>query len=69
VKFSIKDFFVFGSETTGFPQNILEKYPDKIIRIPMTGEERSLNLSVAVGIVLYEALRQTDFCLVQNLRD
>ncbi|MCL2356518.1 MAG: tRNA (cytidine(34)-2'-O)-methyltransferase [Defluviitaleaceae bacterium] len=55
------DFLIFGSETTGLPPGILQKYSEKIIRIPMTGEERSLNLSVAVGIVLYDALRQTGF--------
>ena len=55
------DYMIFGSETVGLPQEILQKYPEQIIRIPMLGEERSLNLSVAVGIVLYEALRQTGF--------
>ncbi|MCL2576652.1 MAG: tRNA (cytidine(34)-2'-O)-methyltransferase [Defluviitaleaceae bacterium] len=61
VKFEPDDYLIFGSETVGLPQEILRKYPEQIIRIPMTGEERSLNLSVAVGIVLYEALRQTNF--------
>jgi tRNA (cytidine/uridine-2'-O-)-methyltransferase len=59
------DFLIFGSETTGLPEEILQKYSERVIRIPMTGgtshSERSLNLSVAVGIVLYEALRQTGF--------
>jgi len=55
------DFFVFGSETIGLPEWLLKKYATKIINIPMTGEERSLNLSVAAGIILYEALRQNDF--------
>jgi tRNA (cytidine/uridine-2'-O-)-methyltransferase len=50
---------VFGSETEGMPQRILEKHPDQCVRIPMSGPVRSLNLSTAVGIVLYEALRQT----------
>jgi tRNA (cytidine/uridine-2'-O-)-methyltransferase len=40
---------------------MLADYPDRIISIPMIGDERSLNLSVSVGIVLYEALRQTGF--------
>ena len=60
-KYKPGDFFVFGSETIGLPAWLLEKYHDKIINIPMTGEKRSLNLSVAAGIVLYEALRQNDF--------
>jgi len=55
------DYIIFGSETKGLPPWILDKYPDRVINIPMTGEERSLNLSVAAGIVLYEALRQNGF--------
>ena len=49
---------VFGSETEGMPQRILEKHPERCFTIPMSGPVRSLNLSTAVGIVLYEALRQ-----------
>jgi tRNA (cytidine/uridine-2'-O-)-methyltransferase len=50
---------VFGSETEGMPERILEKHPDRCFTIPMSGAVRSLNLATAVGIVLYEALRQT----------
>jgi tRNA (cytidine/uridine-2'-O-)-methyltransferase len=50
---------VFGNETLGMPDRILEKYPDRCYTIPMTGKVRSLNLSTAAGIVLYEAIRQT----------
>jgi tRNA (cytidine/uridine-2'-O-)-methyltransferase len=50
---------VFGSETEGMPPRILEKHPERCFTIPMSGPVRSLNLSTAVGIVLYEALRQT----------
>jgi tRNA (cytidine/uridine-2'-O-)-methyltransferase len=50
---------VFGSETDGMPTRILEKHPDRCFTIPMNGAVRSLNLATAVGIVLYEALRQT----------
>jgi tRNA (cytidine/uridine-2'-O-)-methyltransferase len=50
---------VFGSETEGMPERILEKHPDRCFTIPMNGAVRSLNLATAVGIVLYEALRQT----------
>jgi tRNA (cytidine/uridine-2'-O-)-methyltransferase len=50
---------VFGSETEGMPQRILEKHPEQCFTIPMTGPVRSLNLATAVGIVLYEAIRQT----------
>jgi len=60
-KFEPNDFIIFGSETTGIPQKIINMYRGRIIKIPMIGEERSLNLSVSVGIVLYEALRQNGF--------
>ena len=50
---------VFGSETEGMPTKILEKHPERCFRIPMSGPVRSLNLSTAAGIVLYEAIRQT----------
>jgi len=55
------DFLIFGSEKPGLPTWLLEEYPQHIVRIPMMWDERSLNLSVAVGIVLYEALRQNFF--------
>lgn len=52
---------VFGNETEGMPARILEKYPERSFRIPMTGPVRSLNLATAVGIVLYEALRRCGY--------
>lgn len=55
------DFLVFGCETRGLPENLLGRVYDRCIRIPMRPEARSLNLSNAVAVVLYEALRQTDF--------
>lgn len=55
------DFLVFGKETSGLPPHILEAHSDTLIRMPMTGDVRSLNLSNSVAIVLYEALRQIDF--------
>lgn len=51
---------VFGSESDGLPARILEKYPDRVYRIPMSGPVRSLNLATAVGIVLYEAMHHLD---------
>jgi len=53
------DFLVFGKETAGLPEPLLENNRENCIRIPITGQVRSLNLSTAAGIVLYEALRQT----------
>ena len=54
-------FLLFGKETKGLPEDLLKKYIDKAIRIPMRKTLRSLNLSNSVAIVAYEVLRQTDF--------
>ena len=55
------DFLVFGKETKGLTDELLETNRDQAIRIPIFNDAvRSLNLSTAAGIVLYEALRQTD---------
>ncbi len=53
------DFLVFGKETAGLPSDLLEANHDCCLTIPMPGKVRSLNLSNAVAVVLYEALRQT----------
>lgn len=53
------DFLVFGKETEGLPEQLINDNPLTSIRIPIFGRVRSLNLSTATGIVLYEALRQT----------
>ena len=53
------DFLVFGKETAGLPADLLAANPDRCLTIPMPGKVRSLNLSNAVAVVLYEALRQT----------
>ena len=52
-------FLVFGRESDGLPAQLLETYHDHTFHIPITGEIRSLNLSTAVGIVLYESLRES----------
>jgi tRNA (cytidine/uridine-2'-O-)-methyltransferase len=53
------DALLFGNETKGLPPTVRAKYADRLIGIPMpTGNVRSLNLATAVGVVLYEALRQ-----------
>jgi tRNA (cytidine/uridine-2'-O-)-methyltransferase len=58
-EYSSDDFLVFGPETRGLPQQLLDTEPDVTLRIPMMGTGvRSLNLSNAVSIVLYEGLRQ-----------
>ena len=52
---------VFGKESYGLSETILEKNYDHCIRIPMKKETRSLNLATSVGIILFEALRQNNF--------
>ncbi len=59
-------FLLFGKETKGLPEDILQKYIDKTIRIPMRNNLRSLNLSNSVAIVVYEVLRQKEF---ENLEE
>ena len=54
-------FALFGKETKGLPEDILKKYIDKTIRIPMREGLRSLNLSNSVAIVAYDIFRQADF--------
>ncbi|MDF2536809.1 MAG: trmL [Bacillales bacterium] len=55
-------FFVFGRETKGLPKEVIEKYKETALRIPMNDEHvRSLNLSNTAAILIYEALRQQDF--------
>ncbi len=61
VAYSPGDYLMFGPESRGIPEDILKDHMDHCIRIPMAPGERSLNLSNAVSIVLYEALRQTGF--------
>ena len=57
--FTEGDFLVFGKETKGLPDDLINAHPETSVRIPIFGKVRSLNLSTAAGIVLYEALRQT----------
>jgi tRNA (cytidine/uridine-2'-O-)-methyltransferase len=53
------DCLLFGSESKGLPPSVLARYAENVVTIPMpAGHVRSLNLATAVGIVLYEALRQ-----------
>ena len=64
VDYQDEDFLVFGKETAGLPLIIREQHPNRCLRIPMVKDNRSLNLSNAVAITLYEALRQNGFeCL------
>ena len=57
--FRAGDHLIFGSETRGLPDSLLRQHPDRILGIPLrTDHVRSLNLSTAAGIAVYEALRQ-----------
>ena len=58
-KFRDGDFLVFGRETKGLPEPLLAENAKCTLTIPMQDATRSLNLATAVGIVLYEAVRQT----------
>lgn len=58
VKYQRGDWLLFGSETSGLPQTIRTQYESHCVSLPMIGPVRSLNLSVSVGIGMYEAYRQ-----------
>jgi tRNA (cytidine/uridine-2'-O-)-methyltransferase len=60
-RFCDGDFFVFGKETKGLPQELLDQFPETCMRLPMTDKVRSLNLANTAAIVVYEALRQNGF--------
>jgi len=63
VSYEDECFIIFGKETAGLPDRIHENHPEKRIKIPMLDHDdvRSLNLSNAVAVVAYEALRQLEF--------
>ncbi len=62
VRFACGDLLLFGCETRGLPSEILDSLPAaSLLRIPMRPDSRSLNLSNAVAVVVYEALRQFDY--------
>jgi tRNA (cytidine/uridine-2'-O-)-methyltransferase len=56
--FADGDVLIFGSETRGISQSVRDRFPDRQLRIPLVAGERCLNLSTAVGIGVYEALRR-----------
>ncbi|MDI3258051.1 MAG: tRNA (uridine(34)/cytosine(34)/5-carboxymethylaminomethyluridine(34)-2'-O)-methyltransferase TrmL [Kyrpidia sp.] len=61
VQYRPGDFLVFGKETRGLPAELLERFPEQTVRIPIRSGARSLNLSNSVALALFEALRQTGF--------
>lgn len=62
-------FLLFGKETKGLPEDLLKKYIEKAIRIPMRKTLRSLNLSNSVAILAYEVLRQVDFNNLEEISE
>lgn len=62
ISFNVGDYFIFGAETRGLAKELRESFPlEQRIRLPMRPDNRSLNLSNTVAIVVYEAWRQHDF--------
>jgi tRNA (cytidine/uridine-2'-O-)-methyltransferase len=66
IDFSGDVFLIFGKETAGLPEKLLKLYEKKCFRIPMVKDARSLNLSNAAAIVVYEAFRQNGFTGLQK---
>lgn len=60
-RFTAGSWLFFGKETAGLPEELRRRFYDRCIRLPMRAEARSLNLSNAVAVCVYEALRQTGF--------
>lgn len=58
VEYKTGDFFYFGREDAGLPQEVLDKRKESCITIPMTNDARSLNIANSVSIIAYEGLRQ-----------
>jgi tRNA (cytidine/uridine-2'-O-)-methyltransferase len=62
-RYAVGDVFIFGPETRGLPAEVLTTLPEsQRLRLPMRPGNRSLNLSNAVAVVVFEAWRQLDFC-------
>lgn len=66
VSYKDGDYILFGKETKGLPEELLYRNREYCIRIPMISEARSLNLSNSAAIVVYEALRQTNFAQLKK---
>ena len=60
-EFSDGDYIMFGKESRGLPESLLQQHQAACVRLPMRDAARSLNLSNTVAVAVYEALRQWDF--------
>ena len=67
--FAPGDALVFGRESSGIPQEVLDRYPDDVFGIPTAGAVRSLNLASAAAIVVYEALRSVGALVGARMED
>jgi tRNA (cytidine/uridine-2'-O-)-methyltransferase len=65
VRYPADCYLVFGREDAGLPESLLLQHPERCVRLPMRGEARSLNLSNAVAVGVFEALRQWDYPALQ----
>ena len=65
--YQLGDMLVFGPESRGLPEDLLTDHEESCIRIPMVDQARSLNLSNAVAIISYEAMRQLDYPDLKNV--
>jgi tRNA (cytidine/uridine-2'-O-)-methyltransferase len=61
VKYQKDDLLIFGSETSGLPKELTDKYPERCVTIPMISGVRCLNLATSVGIGVYGAWQQQNF--------
>lgn len=61
IEYQADDLLIFGSETSGLPDTLWERWPDRFVTIPQRKGIRCLNLANSVSIVLYEAWRQQNF--------
>lgn len=69
VQFSAENALVFGSETTGLPKEVFERWPERALTIPMLPGKRCLNLATSVGIGVYEAWRQLSFSTEEKVEE
>ncbi len=58
IEYKPGDYFIFGPESRGLPESMLNQYSDRCITIPMSTKIRSINLSNSVAVILFEAIRQ-----------
>lgn len=61
VSFTNEDALIFGSETSGLPEELHQRWPERFVTLPMLPTSRCLNLATSAGIAVYEAWRQQNF--------